>query len=466
MNLKLPLITALSFLALTAFAQSSTHLSEQQALNLGTEAYIYGYPLITMDLTRQVMTNYAKPTPYRGAPLGQFMNARAYPDPAFKEVTSPNADTLYSTAWLDVSKEPYVFHVPDEAERYYLMQLLDGWTEVFADPGTRTTGTKARDFVIVGPDWEGDLPDGLTVLDSPTNMVWIIGRTYSTGTPDDYQKVHNLQDQYQLMPLSAYGHGAYTPPVGGVNPAIDMKTAVRTQVNQMDAATYFNRLAQLLKTNPPTEEDAEMVEKLKKIGVVAGQPFDMTKHDSDEAIGLTAAVAAGQEKIMAHFYDAGVKANNWMINKNTGAYGADYLQRAFVAEMGLGANLPEDAVYAAAKLDKAGLPLNGTYKYVMHFAKGDLPPVKGFWSITMYDNQYFFVPNSIRRYSINQRQALHFNADGSLDIYIQHDSPGQDKETNWLPAPPEAFILMFRLYWPKESVLKGEWVPPAIEKIS
>src|SRR5579864_7596277 len=213
---------------------------EQQALEIGVEAYIYGYPLVTMEMTRRVMTNVAAPQTMK-APMGQFANAREYPNASFKDVTAPNADTLYSVAWLDLSREPYVLHVPDEAGRYYLMPMLDGWTNVFASPGKRTTGTKAGDYAISGPHWHGTLPNGVTRYKSSTDMVWIIGRTYSTGTSKDFKEVHAIQDQYSLKPLNAYGK-PYSPPIGKVDPNIDMKMAPREQVNHMTAATYFKLL--------------------------------------------------------------------------------------------------------------------------------------------------------------------------------------------------------------------------------
>src|SRR5262245_29009369 len=196
-------MVALTFVALAPVARAQP-LSEDEALKLGTEAYIYGYPLVTMEMTRRVMTNAAEPKGNH-APMGQFYLSRTYPDASFRDVTAPNADTLYSTAWLDLSKEPYIFSLPEQKDRYYLMPMLDGWTNVFQVPGKRTTGDKAQKYAITGPGWKGELPDGVTELKSPTNMVWIIGRTYCTGTPEDYKAVHELQDQYSLVPLSAFG---------------------------------------------------------------------------------------------------------------------------------------------------------------------------------------------------------------------------------------------------------------------
>ncbi len=458
---------AVAALAAPATAvRAEAPLSEEEAFKLGTEAYVYGYPLVTMEMTRRVMTNAAEP---RGnhAPVGQFYNARTYPDASFRDVTAPNADTLYSTVWLDLSKEPYVLSLPDEAGRYYLMPMLSGWTDVFAVPGTRTTGTKAQTYAITGPGWKGELPEGVKQLKSPTNMVWVLGRTYCTGTADDYKAVHALQDQYKLVPLSARGKD-YTPPRGTVDPKIDMKTPVREQVNRMDAAAYFKLLAALMKDNPPAEADAPMVAKLAKLGIVAGKEFDIGKLDEAAARGLKRVPRAGAEKIMAHFKEAGVEVNGWQLTTKTGEYGTDYIQRAFITAIGLGANRPQDAVYPTSEVDGDGKPYSGANKYVMHFPKGQAPPVDGFWSLTMYNGDYFFVANPLNKYTVSPRNDLKYNDDGSLDLYIQKDSPGKDKEPNWLPAPEGKFILMLRLYRPKEkdpSILDGSWKPPAVKKV-
>jgi hypothetical protein len=438
-------------------------LSEKEAHDLGVEAYVYGYPLVTMEMTRRVMTNSAAPKGSH-APMGQFANLREYPTAAFKDVTAPNADTLYSAAWLDLSKEPYVLSLPDEDGRYYLMPMLDGWTNVFQDPGTRTTGTKAQTYAITGPGWKGELPDGVKELKSPTSMVWIIGRTYCTGTEEDYKAVHAIQDKYKLVPLSAYGKD-YTPPEGTVNPDIDMKTPVRDQVDGMDVKAYFKLLATLMKDNPPAEADAPIVAKMAKIGIVPGREFDADKLDPAVARGLQDVPRDGCETIAAQFKKAGKMVNGWQVFTKTGLYGTNYDQRAFVTMIGLGANRPQDAVYPTSKANASGKPYSGANKYVMHFEKGELPPVNGFWSLTMYDANFFFVNNPLNRYTLSQRNKLKVNEDGSVTLYIQHESPGKEKEDNWLPAPEGEFALMLRLYWPKEndpSILDGTWKPPAV----
>jgi hypothetical protein len=471
MNLNKSILLILVFMAAAlAFAApgkaQNGKLSEAGALTLGTEAYIYGYPLVTMEMTRRVITNVAAPEGTH-APMNQLANLRQYPDASFRDVTAPNADTLYSSAFLDVSSEPYVLSLPDENGRYYLMPMLSGWTDVFTDPGSRTTGTGAQTYAITGPGWKGALPDGVKEIKSPTGIVWIIGRTYCTGTPEDYKAVHAIQDEYKLVPLSAYGK-PYTPPAGKVDPTIDMKTAVRDQVNALDAEAYFKLLAELMKTNPPAPGDAPMIAKLALIGLVPGQDFDIAKLAPDVRKGLEGAPMAAQEKIMAVAGKPGKLENGWAVLTDLGSYGTNYVVRAVVTAVGLGANLPQDAVYPKAQVDGDGNSLNGANNYILTFPKGQTPPVKGFWSLTMYDAQYFFVDNPLNRYTLSPRNDLKYNSDGSLDLYIQNAPPGADKESNWLPAPKGDFILMLRLYWPNDTpptILDGTWTPAPVMKV-
>lgn len=462
------LFATLTIAALEGFAQdpAKSELKPDEAVAIATDAYIYGYPLMTMDMTRRVMTNVPK-AEGKLAPMGVFANLRDYPSPSDKEVTAPNADTLYSLAWLDVTKEPWVLSIPDAKDRYYLMPMLDGWTDVFQVPGKRTTGTKPQSYLITGPGWKGDVPEGMTQYKSPTGMVWILGRTYCTGTPEDFQKVHEFQDGLSLVPLSSYGK-TYSPPEGKTDPSVNMKTPVRDQVNALSTSEYFKRLASLMKDNPPNGDDALIVSRMAKIGIVPGQDFDMSKLNTDLIAAMADVPKAAQKKIMGHLEGAGQKANGWTYTTNAGTYGNDYLQRAYITAVGLGANRPQDAVYPMSEGDADGKPYTGANKYVMHFDKGQTPPARAFWSLTMYDKNMFFVPNALNRYNLNSRDQFKFNEDGSLDLYIQKDSPGKDKEANWLPAPEGQFNLMLRLYWPNEtapSILDGTWKPPVVKTV-
>lgn len=435
----------------------------------GVEAYIYGYPLVTMEMTRRVMTNVDKPAGTR-APMGQLVRMREYPTAQFRDVTAPNADTLYTTAWIDVGKEPWVLSLPDADDRYYLFPMLDAWTNVFQVPGKRTTGTGPQKYAITGPGWTGKLPAGVVEYKSPTSIVWLLGRIYCTGTPEDYAAVHKLQDEISLVPLSAYGQ-PFAPPPGKVDPSIDMKTAVREQVDALSADDYFNLLAQLMKDNPPAAADEPMLKKMAELGIVPGQPFDGSKLGPVAKEAFAEVPKLANEKIM-RWLKEGIVAGDmklehgWLFTTKTGEYGVNYLQRALITAIGLGANRPQDAVYPTSEGPGMLESYTGEKKYVMHFPKGQLPPAQGFWSLTMYDKDYFFVQNPINRQSISARQPLKSNADGSVDLYIQHESPGAEKESNWLPAPKDKFILMLRLYWPKEtppSIIDGTWEIPAVK---
>jgi hypothetical protein len=460
-------VAALSLLACNEQKPAPVNEAANAARNTAQNAYVYGYPLVLMDASRAKLTNVPHPMGAGLAPVNQFGNIKAFPDASFTDVVSPNADTLYSSAWLDLSKEPMILSVPDTHGRYYLMPMLDGWTNVFASPGKRTTGTGKGAFAITGPGWSGSLPAGVKEIKSPTDMVWIIGRTQANGKAD-FAAVNAIQAQYKLTPLSAWGKPYTAPADVPTDPKIDMKMAPVEAVAAMDASTFFNRLAMLMKDNPPAAADSPMVAKLASIGIVPGQPFDLNKNGADTAKAISDGFEDGKKRVVELSHNPGNSKpeNGWMTTTNDiGTYGTNYDARAGIACVGLGANVPADAFYPMARADSDGNPLNGANKYVIHFDEGQTPPVNAFWSITAYTAKQTFVANPINRYAIGDRDKLKFNADGSLDIYIQHDSPGKDKESNWLPSDAGSFNLSLRMYWPKEAALTGAWMPPPIKKV-
>ncbi len=446
----------LHFVAGGLFAADRTH-------EIGVQAYTYAYPMILMEVTRRVSTNVEAPGGSL-APMNQFAHIRAFPDHTFREVVRPNADTLYSIVWFDVTKDPLVVSVSDTGGRYYMLQMLDMWTDVFATPGSRTSGTKAAHFAIVGRDWKGTLPDGVERLRSPTSMGWIIGRTQTNGTAD-YENVHRIQDGYKLTPLSKWGK-RYSPPAKSpVNPTWDMNTPPPVQVANMSAEVYFELFATLMKHNRPHELDWNIVEQLKQIGIIPGEDCEFSKLPRNTQESLERAVGDAQEMIVEYGERSVGLISGWMVVRETmGNYGTSYLRRAYIARIGLGTNVPEDAVYPMSHVDGDGKPYHGSYRYSLHFDKDKLPPINAFWSLAMYDTEGYFVENPINRFSIGDRDKLEFNSDGSLDVYIQHDTPGGDKEANWLPAPAGDFNLVMRLYWPQTSILTGEWNPPAVKR--
>jgi hypothetical protein len=435
--------------------------SPQEAEAIATLAYAYGYPLVVMDVSRDVMT--AVPTiEAKKVPVNQFLHMAEFPDDTFKDVVSPNVDTLYSSAWLDLAPEPMVLRVPDTGRRYYLMPMLDAWTNVFASPGTRTTGNGAGAFALVGPNWKGTLPEGVQEIKAPTNLVWIIGRTYTAGKKD-YAAVHALQKQYELLPLSAWGR-SYTPPAKvSVTPGIDTRTPPGDQVTKMEPGAFFAKLAKLMAANPPAEDDAPLLKRLRMLGIAPGTPFDLGRASPALKTAVVNGVASARARLAEAARAPQVKlVNGWRMELGLGSYGTDYPLRALVTLIGLGANLPEDAVYPMANVDGDGKQLSGANRYVIHFAADALPPANAFWSLTMYDEDQFLVRNPLNRFAIGDRDSLKFNADKSLDIYVQNDDPGPDKQANWLPAPKQAFNVILRVYHPKAAVLDGSWAPPAI----
>jgi hypothetical protein len=441
-----------------AAAQSA---SPEEAQAIAMEAYIYLYPLIMMDVSRRQMTNIEAGKMIGRGPMNTFASIRTFPPADFREVVRPNFDTLYSISWLDLTVEPVIVSVPDTQGRYYLLPLLDMWTDVFAVPGKRATGTAAADFAIVPPGWNGTLLAGVERINSPTPYVWVIGRTQTNG-PADYAVVHKVQDGFKITLLSDWGKTPRVPAVT-IDPGVDMQTPPLRQVNAMPATDFFKYGAELMKVNPPHMTDWSVLARMRRIGFEPGKSFDPAKADSE---ALARGAAAGLKLMRDKTPTIALVVNGWQMNTNTmGVYGNYYLKRAIVAMIGLSANQPEDAVYPINIGEADGQPLRGESKYVLHFNKDELPPVDAFWSVTMYDAEGFQVANPINRFAIGDRDALKYNADGSLDLYFQHDSPGGALEANWLPSPASGILgVTMRLYAPKQPVLDGRWNPPAVQK--
>jgi hypothetical protein len=436
--------------------------SDSELAAIAAEAYGFLYPLVTMELTRRQATNIeAGKAPGRG-PMNTFVHVREFPDADFKIVVRPNFDTLYSSAFVDLTDEPVIVSAPDTQGRYYMLPMLDMWTDVFAAPGQRTSGTGPGQWVLVPPGWLGELPDGVARIDAPTPYVWIIGRTQTNG-PADYPAVHAVQDGYHLSLLSERGK----PPgevTATIDHTIDTETPPLDQVNALAGPGFFALAAELMKLHRPHTSDWSVVERMSRLGLIVGESFDPTAKGPAVLDAVNAAPSQAQNDLTASLPTMAAVVNGWQMNTNSiGVYGNFYAKRAVVAMMGLGANPPEDAVYPLLMADREGNKVEGGDDYVLHFDAGELPPAGAFWSVTMYDEHGFQVANELSRFAIGDRDPLQYNADGSLDLYIQHGNPGPERESNWLPAPSGPLGITMRLYAPEPVVLTGAWAPPSLQ---
>jgi hypothetical protein len=447
---------------MSSTAASPARADEQTAFEIGVGAYEYLYPLVLMDLTRRQMTNVERvgELPLRG-PMDAFVHVPAFPPATFRDVVRPNFDTLYSVAWLDLHTEPRVISAPAAGDLYYLLPLYDMWTEVFASPGSRTTGNGAIDVAVCPPGWSGELPGGVRAYEAPTPVVWVIGRT--EASVETYDRVHAFQAGLTIRRLSEWG-AAPRAVVGEVDPAVDATTPPMRQASALDAAGFFSYAAELLAEHPPHASDYPMLDLLEQIGLRRGEPFDLGAAGPVVRHALERAVPVARKTIADAQATFGRHVDGWSINVDVfGAYGVEYLKRAAVALAGLGANLSADAVYPFGLADADGEPFHGSNRYVWHLEADELPPVRAFWSLTMYDAEGFPVPNELDRCAIGDRDDLHYGADGSLDVHVQNGRPDAGT-ANWLPAPEGAFGVAARLYWPKPEVLDGTWTPPPIRK--
>ncbi|ALM85101.1 DUF1254 domain-containing protein [Bordetella sp. N] len=446
-------------------------VSGQELHDIAVDAYVYAYPLVLMELTRRNATNVQTPIDGR-APMNVFGHKTAFPDANTPNTRWPSTDTLYSSMWYDVSREPLIVRVPEAGNRYYFLTLLDLWTDVFASRGTRTNGNQAQAFAIVGPYWQGTVPPGVDVVRSPTSTGWVLGHVQTNG-PADYPGVNQWQAGLITQPLStvspAYGQAGarpYMPAAGTVDPTLNTQTPPADQVAAMDAATFWGIFADAVRNNPPHANDYPILDRLRRIGVGTGQPFSYTRLDPSVQQALAQAGPQAGRRIADYVANLGDGYNGWnTVSEGIGTYGTDYLRRASIAYAGLGAGVPEDVMYPVTSIDSKGRALDAGEDYVLHFDKGQLPPVNAFWSVMLYGPNQAFAANQANKYAIHSTDALKYNSDGSLDIYVQHKVPSREKQSNWLPTPESGpFMMNMRLYWPRNLALDGGWAPPPVQR--
>ncbi|MCM2534290.1 DUF1254 domain-containing protein [Neobacillus pocheonensis] len=415
------------------------------AYSIGIEAYLYGFPLVDMVKTMQGSL--------KKVPLNSFDHVRNLADENFRDWVKPNNDTLYSLAWLDLSKGPVELSIPKaEDGRYFTFQFIDAYTNSFHYIGTRTNDTNGGKYVIVGPGWKEKPAAGKKVVNAPTNMVWILGRTLVNGK-NDVANVNAIQDQYKLTPYKKNQE----------KPNIDLPEVSEDVLN--DPVKFFDIMTRAMKLFPGTKEDAGVVSQFKLVGIDPETGFQGMK-DPVIMDGLTRAFKDAKEIMLKSKPDVSVLNNNWSVFNHVGSYGTDYLSRAVIAYYGIGAINPEEGIYTGATINSTGKPLRGDNQYIIHFDKDNMPPVNAFWSICLYGPDQFFVANPINRFSIGDRtEGLRYNPDGSLDLYVQNSAP-IGHESNWLPAPKSNFILVLRMYLPKQIMIDGKYQLPLVQKVN
>lgn len=451
--MKLLLLNLLVFTGSQLYLNSAPPDFEQEVIN----AYIYGFPLVLMDITKDVMTDTSKVT-FAKAPINQFLLKKSEPN---------QENSLYVQAWIDLSQQPIILSVPEMSRHHYLFSLLDAWTNVFFSLGTRTTGNHENSFAIVGPDWKDTLPTDLKEVKSPTNTVLILGKI-RTEKPEEFAAINRLQQQFKLKPLKATNTISDSSSEGiNSKTSIASKASPIKQVFAMNGITFFTKLAELLKKNPVPPQDIDYVKKFSAFGFKPGESFKTENLSADQIEKIDRSVKDAQANIKRDWnrHPLATTINNWGVMKQIGNFGTNYSLRAAFAYGGLGNAQAEEAIYPVTNLDSKGQLLNGNNKYVLHFDKDHTPPVKGYWSITLYNSEELLLSNPAEEHAIGSRDKLKFNKDGSLDIYVQNESPGEELETNWLPAPKTEFTLILKFYEPEDPILKGSWNPPPVTKV-
>jgi hypothetical protein len=459
-------LVALGAAALSAEpALSQSSPSPAEVRKIAEEAFVYGLPLV---MNYSVFYEYfidKTGAQYKAPPNQLYNTARVY-TPQDTAIVTPNSDTPYSFVAMDLRAEPFVVCNPDiEASRYFSVQLVNMYTFNFGYMGTRTTGNHAGCNMITGPGWKGEKPDGVgQVFASETDFAFALIRT-QLFSPADIDNVKKIQAGYRALTLSQFQNKPTPPAAPEINwPKIDKQMAAA------DPFAYLNFVLTLSPPIGPAAVEIPMRERFAKIGVEAGKPFPAGELSADQKAALELGVKNGLEKIKATVGSFGVEENGWRVTTNgfgdRNAYAGDFARRAAAAAAGIYGNDAVEALYPLLGTDSEGKkPDTSTNRYALTFPASDLPPVNAFWSVTMYDGKtQLLIENPLNRYLINSPMLpdLKKNADGSLTITIQKDSPGKDLEANWLPAPDGPIYVVMRLYWPKESGLNGTWRPPAL----
>ena len=435
--------------------------------DVATLAYIWGFPLVTMERQFNFVTSpNVPPGPGRG-PANSVSCARDLVNASFTDIVNPNSDTLYCLSQLDLRNEPVVVVVPPISDRYFSFQFLDAYTNNYGYLGQRASGTIGGTYLVAGPEWNGRVPEGMTKIWTPTNLGWLINRILVKG-PADVANVNAIQDKIIVKSLSMFQGNATTslqPAATQANASKEVPVGPQPSLIAPTGIKIFDEIGAAMIGNPLNPPDPVLVTKLASIGIGPGNVPSTETNDTIKT-ALQTGITEGQKMIDARVAKFGTMVNGWLSAPQAGVFGGDYLFRAADTQYGFGANIAQEAFYPLAFTDGQGKPYSGNNSYLIHFEPGQTPPVDAFWSITMYNDKGLFVDNPINRYSIGRyTEGLKNNTDGSLDMHIQNASPGGDKESNWLPSAEGTFTMVLRMYLPQPQALNGTWQLPVVQNL-
>jgi hypothetical protein len=442
-------------------------LTEEYVRAVGTLAYVWGWPLVNVHNRRVILEKLPAPGLMGGivpvAPLNQLSMLRDYIDPGERLVACPNQDVVYGFGLLTLEQEPVVVQVPDFGDRFWVYQVVDQRTDSFAELG-RLYGTKPGFYLLTGPDWAGTAPDGIAkVFRCETKLGVIIPRVFMDDTAADRLAIQSAITGIVIYPLSKFTGRNQSKDWSKI-PDFPSPSSGEEETKWVMPESFFDELGTVLQEVPPLSGEEGWYANMRSV-------LDAAKREPNLHAALVASAVEADEKILEplfEFHNYGIPlAHHWTTQNNGAEFGTDYFTRAAVAKSNIFVNAPNETKYFYQDFDSSGAQLNGNHRYTVTFAKGQLPPVRGFWSLTLYNQHHFFSPNELKRYSVGTKnKSLVTASDGSLTIYVQSNAPAGAQHANWLPAPKENFALYIRSYWPKQQILDGSWTPPPITRVT
>jgi hypothetical protein len=446
---------------------ANTIMTDEYVKHIGTLAYLWGWPMVNIHNRKVTFEKLPEPL-YKGgvvplSPPNQLCMLTDYIKPGEKDVTCPNQDVVYGFGLTDFSKDALVIQVPDFGERFWVYQVCNQRTDGYAQLG-KMYGTKPGFYLLAGPKWKGKVPEGITqVFKCDTDLGVVIPRVFQTDDPADKKSIQPILQKILMYPLSQFDGKTKTKDWTKIPVLPSPPTVGNEETKWVKPEVFFDELPVILKEVPPLPGEEAIYGQIESVLAAAAKDPKIKK------VLEQAATEADQKLINPLFQFSNVGyplKDNWTTQGNGAQFGLDYLTRTACAKANIFVNKPNETKYFYQDRDVAGTRLQGNNKYTITFAKGEIPPVKGFWSLTLYNQYHFFSPNTISRFSLGTKNKdLKYNADGSLTLYVQNTQPSNDKLSNWLPSPKETFSLYIRCYWPEDRVVKDSWIPPAVLKV-